>query len=54
MSSEYYVGLYTIVPKATRPDTTVVPDPCLETLAILTESSIEILHEDSRTMVREG
>ena len=54
MSSSYYDDLYTVVPKATRPTTTVVADPCLELLAILTESSIEILHEDGRTMVREG
>lgn len=54
MSSTYYDNLYTIVPKATRPTTTVVPDPCLELLAILTESSIEILHEDGRTMTKEG
>ena len=45
---------YTVVAKGTRPATTIVPDPCLELLAILTEDSIEILHEDSRVMVREG
>lgn len=54
MSSTYYDNLYTIVPKATRPTTTVVADPCLELLGLLTESSIEILYEDGRTIVKEG
>lgn len=64
MSSHYYDDLYTkvakptasytITPKAASPTITVVPDPCLELLALLTESAIEILHEDTRVMVREG
>jgi len=33
---------------------TVIPQPCLELLAILTENGIEILHEDSRVMITEG
>jgi hypothetical protein len=45
---------YTIVGKATSPTYNIVVQPCLELLAILTESSIEILHEDSRVMVVEG
>lgn len=64
MSSEYYDDLYilvvkptvniTVVSKSASPTITIVADPCLEPLAILTESSVEILHEDSRTMVKEG
>lgn len=45
---------YTIVAKGTRPTTTVVPQPCLELLAILTESGIEITEEDGRVLVVEG
>lgn len=45
---------YTIIGKGTRPSTLIVQQPCLELLAILTESGIEILHEDSRVMVTEG
>lgn len=44
---------YTIVPKATA-SYTIVEEPCFALLSILTEHSIEILHEDSRRMVREG
>lgn len=44
----------TVVSKASSPVITVIEDPCIELLAILTEDSYEILHEDSRTMVREG
>lgn len=45
---------YTVVEKSTSPAYTIIVQPCLELLAILTESAIEILHEDSRVMVREG
>ena len=45
---------YTIIGKAVSPAYTVVPQPCLELLAILTEAFVEILHEDTRVMVREG
>ena len=44
---------YTVKDKPTA-SYTVIPQPCLELLAILTENGIEILHEDSRVMITEG
>jgi len=45
---------YTIVGKGTRPTTYIIPQPCLELMAILTEHSIEITEEDTRVLVVEG
>lgn len=45
---------YTVVEKSTSPAYTITEQPCLELLALLTESGIEILNEDNRVMVVEG
>ena len=44
---------YTVTAKPTA-SYTVIETPCLELLAIMTEDSIDLLHEDGRTMVVEG
>lgn len=44
---------YTVVPKMTA-SYTVIAEPCYETLALLTQHGIPILHQDGRTMVRQG
>jgi len=45
---------YTITAKATSPTVTKVPKPYLEPLGLLTEDSVQLLHESGINIVTEG